>query len=134
MAKSISLYPPTAPSETSVMLNVQPFMSQYRLYMLNKSPANRAASSPPVPARISIWTFFASSGSLGTKRSLISSSNCGWRASFACNSSRAISFMSVSFSLASMFLASRIESKQEIYRLRALMISPKSFHSFVSFT
>ena len=134
MAKSISLYPPTAPSDTSVILSVQPFMSQYFLYILKRSPANKAASSPPVPARISICTFFASSGSFGTRSSLISSSNLGCRLSFSCSSSRAISFMSASSSFANIFLASLIESKQEMYLFLAFMMSPKSFHSLVSFT
>ena len=41
--------------------------------MSNKSPANIAASSPPVPALISMIAFFESSGSLGTSFILIAS-------------------------------------------------------------
>ena len=38
------------------------------LYIRNSSPANSAASSPPVPARISRMTFFSSFGSFGMSR------------------------------------------------------------------
>ena len=102
--------------------------------MLKRSPAKRAASSPPAPPRISICTFLASSGSLGTRAILISSSNFGWSASFSFSSSRAISFISGSLSLARMSLASLIALRQLMYRLRASMMSPRSFHSLVSFT
>ncbi len=40
------------------------------------SAANSVASSPPVPARISSTTFFSSLGSLGSSRTLSSSSIC----------------------------------------------------------
>ena len=38
--------------------------------MRNRSPANSAASSPPVPARISRMAFFSSAASLGSSRML----------------------------------------------------------------
>ena len=133
-AKSISLNPPTVPSETDVIDSVQPFLSQYRLYILKISPANNAASSPPAPALISICTFLSSSGSLGTSKSLISSSSFGCNSSFSLSSILAISFISGSVSLARISLASDIVARQFIYRLRAFIISPRSLYSLVSFT
>ena len=111
-AKSISLNPPTAPSLTLVMARFQPFDSQNFLYMAKRSPAKRQASSPPVPARISISTFFASSGSFGTRAIFISSSIFGCSSSLTDSSSRAISFISGSLSLASMSFASAMALRQ----------------------
>jgi hypothetical protein len=45
----------------------QPWRSAKRVYMRARSPANRADSSPPVPARISMKALRASSGSLGSR-------------------------------------------------------------------
>ena len=47
--------------------------------MRNRSDAKSAASSPPVPARISSTTFLASFGSLGTSRTLMSASSASRR-------------------------------------------------------
>ena len=69
-----SLYPPAVPSEKEVISYFQPLDSMYLVYMRIRSPAKMAASSPPVPPRISTIAFFASCGSLGINRSLISSS------------------------------------------------------------
>ena len=51
------------------------------------SAAKSEASSPPVPARISRMTFFSSLGSLGSSRTLSSSSRAGSRGSSAAISS-----------------------------------------------
>ena len=112
--KSTSLNPPTAPSDTYVIATCQPFDSQKFLYILNRSPANSAASSPPVPARISISTFLASSGSFGISAIFISSSSCGCSSSFIASSSRAISFISGSLSLARISLASLMPFRHAI--------------------
>ena len=40
-------------------------------YILNKSDANKLASSPPVPALISMIAFLVSASSLGNKNNLI---------------------------------------------------------------
>jgi hypothetical protein len=45
----------------------QPWRSQKRRYMRARSPANRADSSPPVPARISRKALRSSSGSRGSR-------------------------------------------------------------------
>lgn len=77
--KTTSLYPPTVPSLKLETSTFQPFISQYLVYIRNKSPAKIAASSPPAPPRISTIALRSSSGSSGISISLISSSNCGTR-------------------------------------------------------
>ena len=49
----------------ALQVTVQPRFSAYRMYMRSRSPANNAASSPPVPALISMIVSRASSGSRG---------------------------------------------------------------------
>ena len=49
-----SLNPPRSEMLESITSNFQPLISAYRRYISNKSRANNAASSPPVPARTSI--------------------------------------------------------------------------------
>src|SRR4029450_7559666 len=65
--------------------------SAQRVYIRRRSPANRAASSPPVPARISTITSLSSLGSLGTRARRSWSSRAAWRAwaSAICSSSSA---------------------------------------------
>ena len=75
----ISLYPPAAPSLALDTSNFQPLVSQNLAYIRKRSPAKIAASSPPVPPRISRMAFLLSCGSAGTSNSLISSSNSGRR-------------------------------------------------------
>src|SRR6185369_39123 len=74
----------------------QPCRSAYRLYMRNRSATKSAASSPPVPARISRMTFFSSLGSLGINRILSSCSSASRRLSSVFSSSRASSRISAS--------------------------------------
>ena len=69
-----SLRPPTGDSLEEVISIFQPWDSAYREYMRKISAANRVASSPPVPARISSTTSLSSLGSRGRSRILISSS------------------------------------------------------------
>ena len=111
-----------------------PLVSMYLLYMRKRSPAKIAASSPPVPPRISIITFLSSSGSAGTSRSFISSSSSGMRFSLAESSSRSISLVSGSSSIASISLASEMFCRHPTYSLRASTIFPRSLYSLVSFT
>mmetsp|Transcript_16329 Transcript_16329/g.42433 ORF Transcript_16329/g.42433 Transcript_16329/m.42433 type:complete len:389 (-) Transcript_16329:109-1275(-) len=76
----------------------QPCVPAYFLYMLYRSAAKRPASSPPVPARTSRMTFFASSLSLGSSSSTMlpsTSPNC---ASSSRRSDAAISRISASSS------------------------------------
>ena len=130
----ISLKPPTAPSEKLLTAIFHPFSSMYLLYIRNRSPAKRAASSPPVPPRISMMTFLSSSGSAGMSSNLISSSSAGMRFSLSASSSRSISLVSASSSMASISLASSIFCKQPTYSFRAATILPRSLYSLVSFT
>ena len=64
--------------------------------MRNRSPANRAASSPPVPARTSRMAEAFSSRSLGASSRATSRSRAGRRASSAASSSRASTPISAS--------------------------------------
>ena len=65
MATCTSLMPPSSVRFSLWMVVVQPRFSAYRRYMRSRSPANSAASSPPVPALISMMVSRASSGSRG---------------------------------------------------------------------
>ena len=58
----------------------QPRRSANREYIRKRSPANSAASSPPVPARISSTTFLSSLGSLGVSRTRSVASSSAMRA------------------------------------------------------
>src|SRR6185436_8116912 len=69
--------------------------------MRNRSEANSAASSPPVPARISRMMFLASFGSFGTSRTFISASSASRRCVSSVISSCASSRMSGSLSISS---------------------------------
>ena len=64
--------------------------------MRYRSPANSAASSPPVPARISTMTFLSSSGSRGSSRRLSAPSSCSSRVRSSGSSARASSASSAS--------------------------------------
>ena len=57
--------PPSVASESDMISMRQPRRSQKRVYMRKRSAANSAASSPPVPARISTMALRSSSGSRG---------------------------------------------------------------------
>ena len=76
--KTTSLMPPNVPSDSEIVSIFQPRRSMKRVYMRCKSAAKSAASSPPVPARISTMH----------GRSLIGS--CGMRSGRAWSSSSRI--------------------------------------------
>ena len=94
MVALASLTPPSSVvfSYTSSMF--QPRRSAYRAYIRSRSAANRAPSSPPIPARTSRMTFRSSLGSRGSSRRLSSSDrrSRSWRA--RCSSSWASSRIS----------------------------------------
>ena len=64
--------------------------------MRKRSAANSAASSPPVPALISMMTFLSSRGSLGTRSTFSFSSDAVFFTAREASSSFAISFSSSS--------------------------------------
>ena len=72
--------------------------------MRKRSAANSAASSPPVPALISMMTFLSSRGSFGTRRTFIFSMEAVFFASRAASSSSAMAFRSASEPCASSVL------------------------------
>ena len=61
--------PPSSDRASSRFWNVQPCVSAWRWYIRNRSPANSAASSPPVPGRISMMAGRASAASRGRSAS-----------------------------------------------------------------
>ena len=63
MPKVADLRPPTPVSWISIILTFKLLSSAYLEYILIKSEANKPASSPPVPALISIIAFLLSFGS-----------------------------------------------------------------------
>src|SRR5450432_3972398 len=95
------------------------------------SAANRVASSPPVPARISSTTFFSSFGSLGSSRTLICSSILRFSGSRSATSCWAMALSSASAScsmgracwrLSSTFFHSRYLATASSISLRPLAI------------
>ena len=94
IVKQISFTPPSSVSLTESTSTCQRRASAYMEYMRNREWANRAASSPPTPARISTMTLLSSLGSRGRSSTLISSSSRA-SSSLACwYSSWASSFIS----------------------------------------
>ena len=73
--KEISFTPPSSVSLTELISTRQPRFSAYMVYIRVREWANRADSSPPTPARISMMTFLPSLGSRGRRSTLISRSN-----------------------------------------------------------
>jgi len=122
------------PSLISTILVFQPLSAQYFVYILNKSPAKILASSPPVPALISTITFLASSGSFGININLMSSSNCGKRASASSISILAISVISSSDPSAIISLASSIFFNNPLYSSPTFITAFKSLYSLLIFT
>jgi hypothetical protein len=96
MVAMTSFSPPTPVSLLDITSMRQPLRSPNMLYIRNSSAANSAASSPPVPARISRTTFFWSLGSLGMSRIFRSASSASRLAVSDFSSSRASSRMSAS--------------------------------------
>ena len=95
----ISLKPPASEADTSMVSVFQPCALAKRSYILYRSPAKMAASSPPAAARISTMMSLSSAGSAGMSMNLMSSSSAGSFASIPAISSCANSFMSGSASI-----------------------------------
>ena len=104
----ISLNPPFSPSATISGVSLRPLRPPHMVYMRAKSPANSAASSPPVPARISMIALRPLVWSLVTSRPLMDSISWAWATSAAAISSRAMARISgsASKSVAAMRLSS----------------------------
>ncbi len=109
----------------------QPRVSANFWYILKRSPANRAASSPPVPPRISTMAFFASSGSAGIRRSLMRSSNFGSCAVASSISSRASCRISSSLSDEIIIFDSSMADSAFSYFLLTPSNSSRSWYSLV---
>ena len=114
-----SLMPPMPVSLKVITSIFQPWRSAKRLYMRNSSPAKSAASSPPVPARISSRTFFSSFGSLGSSRTFSSP----WSASSFGSSSLSSSFASAAMSASPDWISSRDPSACAATRLYSRYLS-----------
>ncbi|MOA05278.1 hypothetical protein D3C78_1248700 [compost metagenome] len=112
------------------------------MYIRYRSPANKLASSPPAPPRISKIAFLASSGSLGISITRISSSNSSFLGSSSSRSILAISLNSSSFSVASIsllvsillttFLYSSAFSTTFVNSLYSLLSAAKRFISLIA--
>ena len=111
-----------------------PFDCAKEVYILYKSPAKILASSPPVPALISITAFFESSGSFGINKTLISSSKGFTLGKFSSNSIFAISFISASLELAIISFASSIFDNSVLYVLYIFIIGSRSLYSLLNCT
>ena len=74
-ANTTSLNPPASFSLVESVSVLNRRRSAYRVSIRYTSPAQRAASSPPTPGRISTITSFSSAGSFSTSASLSSSSS-----------------------------------------------------------
>src|SRR5688572_10407179 len=96
-----SLNPPRSDGEKSETSNRQRFDSQYLRYISYRSPAKMAASSPPVPARISTKKLSTALSSAARNSSFNSSSNAVARDSASGNSAAARSDISLSAPLLS---------------------------------
>ena len=91
-----SLYPPIPVTLASITSVFQPCASAYFWYILKRSPANNAASSPPAAPRISMMIFLSSFGSFGKSKILIFSSKTSFSFFNSDNSSFASSAISSS--------------------------------------
>src|SRR5579863_4129885 len=110
-----SFNPPADDSDDDSTSTFHRCVSAYLVYIRKISAANRVASSPPVPARISRIMFFSSFGSLGSSRTFSSSSTPFTRASSWLSSSCAYARISASFSSDSNALLSAIPLVRSLY-------------------
>ena len=127
------MYPPTPVSLALKSSIFHLLLSAYLEYILNKFPANRAASSPPAPPLISTITFFSSLGSFGS-RSIFNSASSG----STCPSNSDISIFANSLSSSSdssskIDLDSLRSFNTFLYSLYLLTIGSKSACSFIYF-
>jgi hypothetical protein len=86
MVATTSLRPPADALDIETSSTRHFRRSAKRVYIRNRSLAKSAASSPPVPARISSRMLLSSLGSLGSSRSFIASSSCPRSAVIWCSS------------------------------------------------
>ena len=125
-----SFKPPASLLEIDINSKVHFFLLLTFSYILKRSPANKLASNPPVPALISIIAFFLSASSFGSKNNFnffSFFSNCCCK-SF--NSISAIFFNSSSvFFSFKIFCNSILSFSNEIYFFASLIISFKSEYS-----
>ncbi|OQB39904.1 MAG: hypothetical protein BWY06_01437 [Candidatus Latescibacteria bacterium ADurb.Bin168] len=110
-----------------------PLDSAYREYMRKRSAANNAASSPPVPPRISRIVFLSSFGSLGISCSLSVSSRVATRSSRTAISSFAKAMRSRSCSSSKIRRASASWASTSAYRRPVSTIGASCRCSFASF-
>ena len=128
----IDLKPPIVPSFIDVTWQLHPCSAQYFWYILKRSPAKSAASSPPVPARISMITSRESSSSLGSRSILSSCSSSGSCSSIVCRSSLARSVSSASSPAAMSFSSSSRWWRSDSYCSALSSISLRSLYSRLS--
>ena len=127
----ISLNPPIPVGLEFITSIFQPCFWAYLLYILNRSPANKAASSPPVPGLISTIIFLLVSGSFSVSNSSI------WRINsfsfslkvFISSSARAVKSLSC-FSFFKSSSIFRSSSFTFLYSLYVLMSSRYPARSF----
>ena len=115
MVATTSFRPPTPVSLDDISSSRHPCRSAYLLYMRNSSAAKRAASSPPVPARISRTMFRSSFGSFGISRIFRSASRASRRAVSDFSSCRASSCMSASPDLESSSVCARSRTTRLVF-------------------
>ena len=108
-------------------------LSAYIQYILYSSAANKAASSPPAPPRISTTTFLSSFSSFGRSKIFNSSSSCAWRSFASFISSFAKSLISSSDSSSRIIKLSSIVSLHFLYSSKASTIGSRSLCSFINF-
>ena len=128
-----SLNPPIPFSLTLISSTFHLNWSTYFWYILYTSYANRAASSPPAPARISTITFLESLGSFGSRRILSSCSMVSRFAFASFISSFAISRSSSSLSSSRISRLSSMVVFASLYSWYFSTIGERSLCSFMSF-
>ena len=112
MPATTSLRPPAEALDIDMISTFQRRRSAKRVYMRNRSAANRAASSPPVPARISSRMFLSSLGSLGSSRTLsCSSSSLCSASSVPCSSPGQLAHLGIALQLARLVQALAADSR-----------------------
>ena len=128
---TISLNPPIPFSFEFIVSTFQWLLSANLQYIRYKSAANRAASSPPAPARISTITFLSSFGSFGKRRMRSSFSIPSILLLHSFSSSLASSLSSSSVSSSSMARLSSMPAFFSLYSLYFATIGSKSACSFI---
>ena len=138
MRQTTSLKPPTSDGLLSRCSKRQPRSSAKRWYIRSRSPANREASSPPVPARISMMASRSSVVSRGSRlyctslRSFsraASSSGISRAASSASSGSSVLASSWLSASCCSVAFRESHVSMSSFRRRCSLMISEAFFWS-----